>query len=90
MLVERGLERGDHCGEVLLGGAEAFVGLGEVGEEAAGAAFHDGEQDAVLGAEVVVDGADRDAGFLDDRVDRRAGVALLGHDALGGVEHDLA
>ena len=46
-------------------------------EEALGAALHDGEQDPVLGAEVVVDGAERDARLLHDAGEGRRLEAVL-------------
>jgi hypothetical protein len=52
-----------HPGQVLRRAPGPPVQVRQVGEEPIGAAFHDGQQDAVLGAEVVVDGAHRDAGF---------------------------
>ena len=49
------LERADgsrhHPGQVLRGAPGPPGQVGQVGEEAVGAAFHDGEQDPVLGAE---------------------------------------
>src|SRR5271165_4893938 len=88
------LERADrgrhHPGQVLRGAPGPPGQVGQVGEEAVGAAFHDGEQDAVLGAEVVVDGAHRDAGFLHHAGQRGGFEAVLGHDPLGGVQHQFA
>ena len=65
------------------------VRVGEVGEEALGAALHDREQDSLLGAVVVVDGAQRDARLFDDARDGRRFEALLGHHTLGGIKHKL-
>ena len=62
----------------------------QIGEEALGAALHDGEQDPVLGAVVVVDGAHRDARFRDHAGHRRRLEAVLGHHAFGGVQHEFA
>ena len=88
------LERADgsrhHPGQVLRGTPGPPGQVGQVGEEAIGAAFHDGEQDSVLGAEVVVDGAHRDAGFGHHAGQRRGLEAVLGHDPLGGVQHQFA
>ena len=82
--------RRDERAEVLGGAPDPLVGIGQVGEEPLGATLHHGEQDSVLGAVVVVDGALRDAGFRDDPGDRRRVEALLGHHALGGIEDELA
>ena len=54
-----------HLADVRDGASDAPVGVWEVGEEPLGAALHDGEQDPVLGSEVVVDGALVDARFGD-------------------------
>jgi hypothetical protein len=54
------------------------VGFGQFGEEALRAAFHDREQDPVLGPVVVVDGAHRDAGLLDHAGEGRSFEPLLG------------
>ena len=54
-----------HRAQMLGGGSDPFVQLGHVGEEPLCAPLHDGEQHAVLGAVVVVDGAEGDAGLLD-------------------------
>ena len=59
----------DTVRQVLRGTSEPPVRSREVGEEALGAALHDGEQDPVLRAVVVVDGAQRDARLLDDAGD---------------------
>ena len=87
------LERADdgrHDPGQVLGRAPGPPGqVRQVGEEAAGAAFHDGEQDSVLGTEVVVDGAHRDAGFGHHAGERRGFVAVLGHHPLGGVQHQF-
>ena len=76
-------------GQVLRRAPGPPVQVGQVGEEAIGAAFHDGEQDPVLGAEVVVDGAHRDAGFGHHAGQRRGFEAVLGHDPLGRVQHEF-
>jgi len=62
----------------------------QVGEEAIGAAFHDGQQDPVFGAEVMVHRAHRDAGFLHNAGKGRGFEAVLGHDPFGGVQHAFA
>ncbi len=64
--------------------------VGDVGEEPFGTTLHDGEEHAVLGPVVVVDGAERHAGFVDDPGDRRRFEPFGGHHLLGGVEHALA
>ena len=74
-----------HPGQVLCRAPGPPAQVRQVGEEAVGAAFHDGEQDAVLGAEVVVDGAHRDAGFLHHAGQGRGFEAVLGHDPLGRI-----
>ena len=76
--------------QMLAGPSDPPVPLGQVGEEALGAAFHDREQDAVLGAVVVVDGTHRDAGFGDHSGEGCRLEAVLGHHVLGGVEHEFA
>ena len=38
----------------------------------------------------MVDRAHRDAGFFDDAGEGRGFEAVLGHDALGGVQHEFA
>jgi hypothetical protein len=50
----------DAGGEVLLGRSDALLRQVQAGEEADRAALHDGQQHAVLGAEVVVDRAEGD------------------------------
>jgi len=62
---------GDDQSEVLDRCSGPPVIVGHVGEEPLDTAFHHGQEDAVLGAVVVVDGAQRHAGFLHDSVDRR-------------------
>ena len=79
-----------HRAQMLGGGSDPFVQLGHVGEEPLRAPFHDGEQHAVLGAVVVVDGAEGDAGLLDHPRDGGGVEALARHDALRGVEDTLA
>ena len=76
--------------QVVGGSTDSAVRLGQVGEEPLSAALHDREEDSVLRPEVVVDGAQRHAGFLDDAGDGRRFEAVRGHDALGGVEDELA
>jgi 2,4-dichlorophenol 6-monooxygenase len=90
MALERSGRGREDCGQVLRGTSEPPVRDGQIVEEAFCSAFHHREQNSVLGAVVVVDGAQRDAGFFDDAGEGRGFEAVLGHDALGGVQHEFA
>ena len=76
--------------QVLDRAPQPSIGVGHVGEEALCTALHDREQDSVFGAVVVVDGAERDARFLDHASERRGLEAVLRHDPLCGVEDEFA
>jgi len=80
----------DDQSKVLDGCSRPPVVVGHVGEEPLDTALHHGQEHAVLGAVVVVDGAQRYAGLLHESVDRRRLESLGGHHPLGGVEHELA
>ena len=88
--LERADDGRDDPGQVLRRAPGPPGQVRQVGEEAIGAALHDGEQDPVLGTEVVVDGAHRDAGFLHHAGQGCGFEAVLGHDPLGGVQHQFA
>jgi hypothetical protein len=86
MALQRLHRSGDDPAQMVGGTSRSAVRLGQVGKEPLGAALHDGEQHSVLRPEVVVDGAQRHAGFLDDAGDRRCFEAVCGHDSLGRIE----
>ena len=80
----------DDPAQMVASTSDSAIRIGQVGEEPLRAALHDGEKDSVLRPEVVVDGAQRHAGFLDDAGDRRRFEAVRGHDSLGRIEHERA
>jgi hypothetical protein len=80
----------DQRAEAVAHRAGRLVGDLQPIEEPLRAALHGREDDALLGTEVMVDGARRDAGLLDERGDRGRRVAVLCDQPLGGVEDRLA
>ena len=90
MAFQRLREIRNQAAHVLSRCSAAFVHFRQIPEEALGAPLHDGEHDTVLRAEVVVHGAERDSGLLDDPGDGRGLEAVGGHHALCGVEDQFA
>ena len=86
-IIDRGLDQrpvgdGDDLGGIIEVEGGAVVGLRGL----LGGLFDDGDDDLVLGLEVVVEGAEPDVGLLGDLVDAGGVDALAGEDGSGGLD----